>query len=94
MTVKIAWLASIALVVSRSPGTFRLSATWNSVTTNGTTESRTHGPTHELLTAGGQNVSTDTKGNITLIPVLSSPLATRSAPLALAWDFDNPLELG
>jgi len=35
---------------------------WNSVTTNGTAETRTHGPTHELLTGAGQNVSTDTKG--------------------------------
>ena len=30
---------------------------WNSVTTNGTAQSRTHGPTHELLTAGGQGVT-------------------------------------
>ena len=40
---------------------------WNSVTTNGSTETRTHGPTHELLTGAGQNATTDTKGNITLI---------------------------
>jgi RHS repeat-associated protein len=32
---------------------------WTSVTTNGTAQKRTHGPTHELLTAGGQNVSND-----------------------------------
>jgi hypothetical protein len=42
---------------------------WNSVATNGSTETRTH----ELLTAGGQNVSTDTKGNITLIPAALRP---------------------
>jgi hypothetical protein len=48
---------------------------WNSVTTNGTAQSRTHGPTHELLTAGGQTVNTDVKGNITLLPaVLASGL--------------------
>jgi hypothetical protein len=41
---------------------------WSSVTTNGTAQSRTHGPTHELLTAGGQTVNTDVKGNITLAP--------------------------
>ena len=36
---------------------------WSSNTVNGTAQSRTHGPTHELLTAGGQNVTTDVKGN-------------------------------
>ncbi len=38
---------------------------WNSVTTNGTAQTRTYGPTHELLTGAGSNVSTDVKGNIT-----------------------------
>ena len=61
---------------------------WNSVTTNGTTETRTHGPTHELLTAGGQNVTTDTKGNITQIPAAVRPNASS---LLLNWDFDNRL---
>jgi hypothetical protein len=38
-------------------------------------QNRTHGPTHELLTAGGQTVNTDVKGNITLLPaVLASGL--------------------
>ncbi|MEQ1828687.1 MAG: hypothetical protein ABL921_22180, partial [Pirellula sp.] len=41
---------------------------WSSITTNGTSQTRTHGPTHELLTAGGQNVTTDVKGNITVLP--------------------------
>jgi hypothetical protein len=41
---------------------------WNSVTINGTAQTRTHGPTRELLTAGGQSVTTDVKGNITLLP--------------------------
>jgi RHS repeat-associated protein len=62
---------------------------WTSVTTNGTAQNRTHGPTHELLTAGGQNISTDVKGNITLLP---SNLTPQSSPLALQWDFDNKLK--
>jgi RHS repeat-associated protein len=63
---------------------------WNSVTTNGTAQSRTHGPTHELLTAGGQTVNTDVKGNITLLPTALSSLA--STALGLQWDFDNKLK--
>jgi RHS repeat-associated protein len=63
---------------------------WNSVTTNGTAQSRTHGPTHELLTAGGQTVNTDVKGNITLLPAALSSLA--STALGMAWDFDNKLK--
>ena len=64
---------------------------WNSVTTSGigfqpVVQNRTHGPTHELLTAGGQTVNTDVKGNITLLPaVLASsllPPASRLKPLA------------
>jgi hypothetical protein len=38
---------------------------WTSITINGTAQTRTHGPTHELLTADGQNVTTVIKGNIT-----------------------------
>jgi hypothetical protein len=57
---------------------------WNSVTTSGigfqpVVQNRTHGPTHELLTAGGQTVNTDVKGNITLLPAV---LASRLKPLA------------
>ena len=59
---------------------------WNSVTTNGTAQTRTHGPTHELLTAGGQSVNTDVKGNTTLLPSTLS-----SQPLSLNYDFDNKL---
>ena len=59
---------------------------WNSVTTNGTARSRTHGPTHELLTAGGQGVTHDTKGNMLLIP---ASVRANSSPLVLTWDFDN-----
>ena len=62
---------------------------WSSVTTNGTAVTRTHGPTHELLTSGGQNVTTDVKGNQTVLP---ASLATQAAQLAFAWDFDNKLK--
>ncbi len=61
---------------------------WNSVTTNGTAQTRTHGPTHELLTGAGSNVSTDVKGNITLIP---SSLRPQASNLTSVWDFDNRL---
>ncbi len=61
---------------------------WTSVTENATTQSRTHGPTHELLTAAGQNVTTDTKGNITLLPAALRPSTN---PLSLTWDQDNRL---
>jgi len=62
---------------------------WSSVTTNGTAVTRTHGPTHELLTSGGQNVTTDVKGNQTVLP---ASLATQAAQLAFAWDYDNKLK--
>ncbi len=61
---------------------------WNSVTTNGTAQTRTHGPTHELLTGAGSSVSTDVKGNITLIP---SSLRPNASSLTSTWDFDNRL---
>ena len=69
---------------------------WNSVTTSGigfqpVVQNRTHGPTHELLTAGGQTVNTDVKGNITLLPaVLASGLSPQAS--SLLWDFDNKLK--
>ncbi len=62
---------------------------WSSVTTNGTAVTRTHGPTHELLTSGGQNVTTDVKGNQTVLP---ASLATQAAQLSFAWDYDNKLK--
>ena len=52
------------------------------------TQTRTHGPTHELLTGAGQTVSTDVKGNITAIP---AGLRTTAAALTSVWDFDNRL---
>ncbi|GAB5404833.1 MAG: hypothetical protein Aurels2KO_30640 [Aureliella sp.] len=45
----------------------------NSVTTNGTSQARTHGPTHELTALAGNAVSSDTKGNMTLIPSAARP---------------------
>jgi RHS repeat-associated protein len=82
---------------SRASGSFTQSwnltsvGDWNSVTTNGTAQTRTHGPTHELLTAGGQSVTTDVKGNITL---LSASLSSSLTPQAtsLQYDFDNKLK--
>ncbi|MFN8739199.1 MAG: RHS repeat domain-containing protein, partial [Pirellula sp.] len=79
---------------ARTSGTFTQSwnltkvGDWTSVTTNGTAQNRTHGPTHELLTAGGQNISTDVKGNITVLPANLTP---QNSALGLQWDFDNKL---
>ncbi|AMV31579.1 tRNA3(Ser)-specific nuclease WapA precursor [Pirellula sp. SH-Sr6A] len=80
---------------ARASGTFTQSwsltsvGDWNSITTNGTAQNRTHGPTHELLTAGGQNVTTDVKGNITLLP---TTLTTSGVAMAIGYDFDNKLK--
>ncbi|XZE20554.1 RHS repeat domain-containing protein [Pirellulaceae bacterium SH449] len=80
---------------SRASGTFTQAwnltpvGDWNSITTNGTAQNRTHGPTHELLTAAGQNITTDVKGNITVLPANLTPQAS---PLGLQWDFDNKLK--
>ena len=62
---------------------------WSSVTTNGTAVTRTHGPTHELLTSGGQSVATDVKGNQTVLP---ASLATQAAQIGFTWDFDNKMK--
>jgi RHS repeat-associated protein len=62
---------------------------WDSVTTDSTTQNRTHGPTHELLTAGGSSVTHDAKGNMTSIP---ANLRDSSDPLSLNWDFDNRMK--
>ncbi|TWT84857.1 tRNA3(Ser)-specific nuclease WapA precursor [Planctomycetes bacterium CA13] len=61
---------------------------WNSFTENASVQSRTHGPTHEILSAAGQAVQHDAKGNQTLLPTSLSPLATS---LSLHWDFENKL---
>ena len=59
---------------------------WDSVTENGTQQDRTHGPTHEMLTAAGEAIITDTRGNMTSIPAALRP---GDDPLNLTWDFDN-----
>ena len=41
---------------------------WNSITENSSTQTRTHGPMHEILTAASQILTHDAKGNMTLIP--------------------------
>ena len=59
---------------------------WDNYTENNSVQSRTHGPTHELLSVGGQVVTQDPKGNQTLLPgSLGKPVR------ALSWDFENKL---
>ncbi len=59
---------------------------WNSITENGSVQSRTHGPAHEILTVASQAITHDAKGNITSIPAV---LRSGSDSLAMSWDFDN-----
>ena len=81
---------------ARASGTFNQSwnltsvGDWTSVTTNGIAQNRTHGPTHELLTAGGSSVVTDVRGNMTSIPATLRPAGATTA-LLMSWDFDNKL---
>ena len=60
----------------------------NSITENSSTQNRTHGPTHEMLTVASQSVTHDAKGNMTLIPAVLRP---GSDPLKMKWDFENKL---
>ncbi|TWT68231.1 RHS repeat domain-containing protein [Crateriforma conspicua] len=46
---------------------------WDSFTENGASQTRTHGPGHELLTASSSSVSHDAKGNVTKIPQCFTP---------------------
>jgi RHS repeat-associated protein len=65
---------------------------WNSITENSQTQSRTHGPTHELLNVAGQAVQHDVKGNMMLIPANLRPTTSGTPqPLSMSWDFDNRL---
>jgi RHS repeat-associated protein len=65
---------------------------WNNITENSQTQSRTHGPTHELLAVAGQAVQHDVKGNMTLIPANLRPTTSGTPqPLSMFWDFDNRL---
>ncbi len=61
---------------------------WNSFTENASTQARTHGPSHEMLTVASQSVTHDTKGNTTSIPAVLRP---GTDPLAMKWDFENKL---
>ncbi|TWT87779.1 RHS repeat-associated core domain-containing protein [Stieleria varia] len=61
---------------------------WNSITENGSSQSRTHGPTHEILTVASQAVQHDAKGNQTEIPAVLRP---GTDPLKMQWDFENKL---
>jgi RHS repeat-associated protein len=62
---------------------------WDSYTENASVQSRTHGPTHELLTAAGQALTHDAKGNQTSIPAILR--ISSSDPLSMKWDFENKL---
>jgi RHS repeat-associated protein len=66
---------------------------WNSITENSSTQNRTHGPTHEMLTVASQSVTHDAKGNMTLIPAVLRPTNSGLPPTAsrLSWDFENKL---
>ncbi|WP_153558974.1 RHS repeat-associated core domain-containing protein [Roseimaritima sediminicola] len=61
---------------------------WDSFTENSTTQNRTHGDAHEILTADSQAVTHDAKGNQTGLP---SNLTTSTSGLTLEWDFENKL---
>jgi hypothetical protein len=61
---------------------------WTSITENSSSQNRTRGPTHELLTVASQSVTHDTEGNMTLIPAVLRP---GSDPLTMKWDFENKL---
>jgi RHS repeat-associated protein len=65
---------------------------WTSITENATSQNRTHGPTHELVSVASQSVTHDAKGNMTLIPaVLRGSSQTPTQPLKMKWDFENKL---
>ena len=61
---------------------------WTSTTQNSSVQNRTHGPVHELLSAAGQSLTYDAKGNMTLIPMSLRP---GTSPLSMSWDFNNKL---
>lgn len=55
---------------------------WTSFTENNTTQTRTHGPTHELLAINQTSLTYDSKGNLT----------QNSNGETYTWDFDNMLQ--
>jgi len=62
---------------------------WNRVTTDGTDQLRTHGPTHEILSVDGSALEHDAKGNVTFIPAQAR---ASGSTLRLLWGFDNELQ--
>jgi hypothetical protein len=59
---------------------------WTSITENSSTQNRTHGPTHELVSVASQNVTHDAKGNKTLIPAVLTFLTLQSQVSSLPPD--------
>ncbi len=62
--------------------TLTLVGDWQQFVENGTTQNRTHGPTHELIAIDGQALTYDPKGNLT----------QDHFGKQYAWDFDNMLQ--
>ena len=60
---------------------------WNTFTENGTVQTRTHGPAHEVTNVASVAVTHDVKGNITKKTSSLSPTDTST----LTWDFDSRL---
>ena len=56
---------------------------WDSFTEEGTQQSRTHDPVHQLTAIGATNLTHDAKGNLT----------TNSNGQTYQWDFDNRLKI-
>jgi len=68
---------------------------WNTFTETASSQSRTHGLAHELLSSNAGNATHDAKGNMTFIPASlrsSSSLPTSGSSLSLSWDFDNKMQ--
>ncbi|NOX53844.1 MAG: hypothetical protein GXP27_05285 [Planctomycetes bacterium] len=61
--------------------TLTLVGDWQQFVENGTTQNRTHGPTHELLAIDGTGLTYDPKGN----------LPQDHEGKTYVWDFDNHL---
>ena len=74
--------------ISINSGTCRLWAIGTRLPKTAARQNRTHGLTHGLLSAGGQSLSHDTKGNMTLIPAV---LRDGTNSLTLNRDFENKL---
>ncbi len=62
---------------------------WTSATINGATQTRTHGPAHELLTMSGAQV-TNSPRTLTYDP--RGNMTTDDRGCGMQWDFDNLLQ--